>query len=236
MQLPLILLHGATGDTGQLAPLAAHLEGAGERHLFGFPGHGDMAMPEAPFSIPFFTEALLAFIRQHGWEQVNLFGYSMGGYVALYLAKHHPELVNKIITLATKFHWDEPTAAREVRMLDPDMIRLKVPAFAAVLEQRHRACDWREVLERTKAMMIAMGQDNPLKPVDYAGVHQQVLILLGDRDKMVGMEETLAVYKALPEALLGILPGVPHPVEQADTALLAHIIRRFLAQPENGQQ
>ena len=232
MQSPLILLHGATGAAEQLQPLAAKLADAGEVQLFDFPGHGHKTMPEAPFSISFFAEALLAYIREHSWEQVNLFGYSMGGYVALYLARHHPETVNRIITLATKFHWDEATAAKEVRMLDPDTILTKVPAFAAALEQRHRACDWKDVLQRTREMMLAMGQNNPLQPADYADICKETLVLLGDRDKMVGPEETLAVHKALPEAQLGILPDTPHPVEQADTELLAGIIQRFLMRPQ----
>jgi pimeloyl-ACP methyl ester carboxylesterase len=231
MQPPLIILHGALGDARQLEPLTTPLSGVGEIHIFGFPGHGEQPMPASAFSIPLFAESLLKFIQEKEWTQVNIFGYSMGGYVALYLAKQHPNLVHRIITLATKFHWDEPTAAGEVKMLDPDTMRAKVPAFAAVLEQRHKAGGWREVLKRTAEMMLAMGRDNPLKIADYAEIKQEVLLLLGDRDKMVGLDETLAVRNALPVAQLGILPGVPHPVEQVDTEVLSCIIRRFLNRP-----
>jgi len=87
------------------------------------------------------------------------------------------------------------------------------------------------VLKRTAEMMLAMGRDNPLKIADYAEIKQEVLLLLGDRDKMVGLDETLAVRNALPVAQLGILPGVPHPVEQVDTEVLSCIIRRFLNRP-----
>ncbi len=51
----------------------------------------------------------------------------MGGYVALYLAKHHLQLVHKIFTLATKFHWDETVAANENKRLQPEGIEEKVP-------------------------------------------------------------------------------------------------------------
>ena len=43
----------------------------------------------------------------------------MGGYVALHLALHHPERVQRIVTLGTKFRWDPVTAEREAARLDP---------------------------------------------------------------------------------------------------------------------
>ena len=44
--------------------------------------------------------------------------------------------------------------------------------------------------------------------------------MLGDRDKMVSLDETVAVYKSLPNAEMCVLPNTPHPLEQADTGLL----------------
>jgi pimeloyl-ACP methyl ester carboxylesterase len=88
--------------------------------------------------------------------------------------------------------------------------------------------DWKEVLVLTAEMMLEMGRNNPLKMEDYNSIQQPVLLLLGDRDKMVTMEETLSVYRLLPNAQLGVLPGTPHPIEQVDIALLAHLAARFL--------
>ena len=166
-------------------------------------------------------------LEANSLSKVSIFGYSMGGYVAMYLAKYHPDKVNKIITLATKFHWDELIAAKEVQMLDPDKIELKLPAFAATLRARH-ANDWKQVLHNTVEMMLAMGADNPLKPADYSSISHPTLLLLGDRDKMVTLEETIAVYKALSNAQMGLLPNTPHPIEQVDTELLSFMVGRFL--------
>ena len=77
-------------------------------------------------------------------------------------------------------------------------------------------------------MLTALGTDNTLKPDAYKYIAVESLLLLGDRDKMVSLEETLQVYKTLPAAQLGILPGTPHPIEQVDTELLAYFIRHFI--------
>ena len=114
------------------------------------------------------------------------------------------------------------------KMLDAGKIEEKLPAFAAALEKRHAPNDWKELLGKTIDMLNSMGQDNPLKPEDYTGINHPCMILLGDRDKMVTLDETLAVYKNLPNAQMAVLPGTAHPLEQVNADLLAFMIKRFL--------
>jgi alpha/beta superfamily hydrolase len=54
--------------------------------------------------------------------------------------------------------------------------------------------------------------------------------LLGDRDKMVPLEETVAVYKQLRNAQFGVIPGTPHAFEQVNVPLLAQLITTFINQ------
>jgi pimeloyl-ACP methyl ester carboxylesterase len=223
----LLLLHGAIGSAEQLIPLKDSLQGLYDLHLLNFPGHGGTPMLKE-FSIPFFAEYVKEYCASNQLKAVSIFGYSMGGYVALYLARKHPELVQHVITLATKFHWDETVAARERKMLQPEVIEQKVPRFAETLQRRHAPSDWKHVMERTSLMLSALGENNALQPADYATINTPTLVMLGDRDKMVSMEETLAVYKQLPQAQLAILPGTPHPIEQVSTEMLARMITRFL--------
>jgi len=225
---PLILLHGAIGAGDQLQPLAALLSAHYDVHVIGFSGHGAARPTDEPFSMQLFANDVRGYMLSSGIARASIFGYSMGGYVALFLARHSPELVDRIVTLATKWHWDEATAAKETQMLNAEKIEQKVPAFAEALHKRHAAHSWRNVLAKTAAMMLSLGADNPLKAEDHAAVTQPSLILLGDRDKMVSFEETLAVYKALPNAQLGLLPGTGHPVEQVDAEVLGFFIRRFV--------
>lgn len=226
--MPLILLHGAIGAGDQLEPLAALLSGHYDIHVIDFSGHGTAQVSEEAYSIRLFADDVRAYMLKNGLERASIFGYSMGGYVAMYLARHFPELVDKVVTLATKWHWDEATAAKETQMLNADKIEQKVPAFAETLHKRHAAHGWKNVLSKTAAMMTALGADNPLKPEDHAATTHASLILLGDRDKMVTLDETLTVYKSLPNAQLGILPGTGHPIEQVRPEMLQFFIRRFV--------
>lgn len=224
----ILLLHGAIGAADQLEPLAGLLGDDFRVHSFSFAGHGGSAMPEEPLSIRLFAEEVLSFLDARKVEAIDIFGYSMGGYVAMYLARHYPQRVKRVVTLATKFHWDEPTAVKEQKMLDAEKIAAKLPEFAAGLAARHAPNDWKQLLARTTAMLGDMGRDNPLKAEDYPVIQHQALVLLGDRDQMITLEETLEVYKALPNGSMGMLPRTKHPIEQVNLPALAFMIRSFL--------
>lgn len=226
----IILLHGALGSKDQLLPLAQSLDGQFQVHAFNFSGHGGRPFPANAFSIPYFSSEIESYMNEMGIDKAHIFGYSMGGYAALYLAKHHPGKVDKLITLATKFHWDESVAAKEVKMLNAATIKEKVPAFADQLQQRHAPNDWEALLDKTKELLTGLGKQNALQPEDYASITTQSLLLLGDRDKMVTLDETVAVYKQLPNARLGVLPGTPHPLEQVNSGLLMQLILAFIKQ------
>lgn len=226
----LLLLHGAMGAKDQLLPLAESLADDFYIHRLNFSGHGGEPMPDKPWSIDLFAQQVLAYLDTYvpAGEPVHLFGYSMGGYVGMYMNRYHPGKLAKTVTLATKFHWDEPGAAKEVQLLNPDTILKKIPAFAEQLEKRHAPQDWKAVLEQTAALLLAMGKDNPLKPEDYQQITAPCLLLLGDRDKMVTLDETLNVYKKLPAGQLGVLPATGHALEQADTKQLSALIKKFI--------
>lgn len=224
----ILLLHGAIGAKDQLAGIEELLNGSFAVHNLNFGGHGGSALPEFPFSIRLFADEVIGYLNSQGIDRTSIFGYSMGGYVALYLAVKHPERIDKIITLATKFNWDEAIAAKEIGMLDAGKIAEKLPGFADTLKARHAPNNWELILERTAAMLVDMGKNNPLETADYAYINQPVLLMLGDRDKMVSLHETLEVYKTLPRAQLSVLPNTPHPIEMANTERLAYEIRSFL--------
>lgn len=223
----LILLHGAIGASDQLMPLANALQAHYEVHTLDFSGHGGN-MEVAPFSISLFARDVLQYINQNNLQKVSIFGYSMGGYVALYLALHHPQLISSVVTLGTKFHWDEPTANKEMQMLDAEKIEIKIPQFAVTLQRRHVSQNWKVVLQKTATMMLAMGAQNPLNKTDFEQIMLPCLLLLGDRDKMVTIEETRNVFQALPNAQFAILPATTHPIEQVDIDLISFYVKRFV--------
>lgn len=224
---PLLLLHGALGSAEQLEPLQTHLAQHFIVHALKFSGHGGKPFA-GDFSIALFADEVLTFLNQNEIEQANVFGYSMGGYVALHLAKQHPERVGKIFTLGTKFDWNPGTAEREVRMLNPTKIQEKVPAFADALAKRHQPNDWKVVITKTATMLQNLGNGAALNAEDFAKIQQPVTIGIGSQDNMVSLEESEATANLLPKGRLLLLSEFKHPIEQANFITLADAIELFI--------
>ena len=223
----LILLHGAIGSAAQLLPLAELLQDEFEVYAINFSGHGGKLI-EQPFSMDLFANDVLEFMNENQIESAHIFGYSMGGYVALTLAKSNPERVSSIITLGTKFDWNPVSSIRESKMLNPDAIEEKVPKFASRLKDLHTESKWKIVLHETAKMMIHLGNGHRLLDVELKDIKTRCTIGLGSEDTMVTKEETTNVAKTLPYSKFVELKDVQHPIDLIDPKIIANYIKEYI--------
>jgi pimeloyl-ACP methyl ester carboxylesterase len=221
---PVLLLHGALGSNSQLLPLKTRLEeSAFEVHSVNFSGHsGQPSLSE--FGIQRFGKDVLEFLDDRRIPKVDIFGYSMGGYVAVWLAAIAPERVNKIATLGTKFDWSVESATNEVKKLNPEKILDKVPAFARILESRHAPNDWKVLMGRTAEMMLGLGETPLLTDDIFSKINQKILILLGDQDDMADRTFSERVATLLPQGQFRLMLDTPHPIEKVDHESLVSLL------------
>ncbi|MBE2217323.1 MAG: alpha/beta fold hydrolase [Ignavibacteria bacterium] len=224
---PILLLHGALGSKSQFAEISEILSQKYEVFTFDFTGHGANPLPETQFTIETFAQDISVFMRANGLDGTDIFGYSMGGYAALYASAAGLINAGRIFTLATKFEWNVEIAAREAKMLDAGKIKQKVPAFAEELAARHGSSKWESLLGMTREMVKRLGDKNPLNNEMLAKVNNEVLVSIGDRDKMVSLEETIAAYRAIENGSLLVLPKTEHPIERVDIQRLTHEMKTF---------
>ncbi|WP_449401008.1 alpha/beta fold hydrolase [Chryseobacterium wanjuense] len=221
----LILLHGALGHSEIFDPLKTELAKYFMIHTPLFSGHGDVEIPENGITIEKYTQELKEFIEKENLQNVHIFGHSMGGYVALCYAEQYPSTVHSIMTLGTKFDWTEEQALKESKMLNPDIIAEKVPKYAELLESQHGS-KWRQLLPAIAEMMISLGKNPPLKD-NLSTINIPVQIMVGDKDNMVTLEESINVYRSLPNAKLAVLPDTKHPMDKVRPNLLLNVMKDF---------
>ena len=232
MSLPedLVLLHGALGAKVQLEPLAEVLSSDFRVHLLDFEGHASASPRDRLMRVEYMAANVLELMDAKRVDRAGFFGYSMGGYVALYLALAHPPRVDRVATMGTKFRWNVETAEREAARLDPRTIRAKVPRFAEALAVRHgRAGGWESVLARTAEFLRDLGENPPLTDVTLGRITTPVRILVGDRDNTVSVDESAAVAGTLRNGGVAVLADTPHPIEQVDVNELARVLRAFFS-------
>lgn len=208
----LIILHGALGAKAQFEPLVSHLAEHFTVYMLEFDGHGTKSGEEADFSIEGFTQNLKDFMRHNNLQKPLVFGYSMGGYVALKLESQDPNSFERMVTLGTKFGWNPESAEKEARMLNAEKIEEKVPAFATYLKALHGENEWKTVLQRTAKMMLELGNKPALSPDDFRRIQIPVQLLRGSKDAMVTQEETTEVRNLLGNGSYLEIAEWQHPV------------------------
>lgn len=224
----LVLLHGALGAADQMAPLRARLDLDAPIVVPDLPGHGARAdAADGAWTMDAFADDVRARIAEAGCARAVVFGYSMGGYVALHLAAIAPDVVRAVGTLGTKLAWTPEVAAREVRQLDPAAIRAKVPRFADLLAGRHGDERWETVLAGTAALLRALGERPRVTPASLATISCPVRLAVGDRDATVTLDETRGAIAALAHGELEVLPGTGHPFERAPLDRIALSVREL---------
>ena len=217
----LVILHGALGSAHQFEALARDVEAD---EVIEFYGHGSQPDVDQPWTMDLFVDQL-----EEALDGPSvIYGYSMGGYVAIELSKRRPDLVTRVLTTGTKLKWSPEESAKEVKMLNPDVIEQKVPHFAADLARRHGSDHWKTVLKKTADLMVDLGANPRLTTDTMSQVSIPVMYMIGDRDEMVTMEETIDFYRATPDAQLAVLHNTRHPIEKVRTDMLAWYVGDFL--------
>lgn len=225
----ILLLHGGLGARDQVGPLAGALESALDPASLDLPGHGNADLAGGGFDIETMRARVVHELESWHLGRVAVFGYSMGGYVALEVARRRPDLVSTVITFGTKFDWTPEAAAKETRHLDAGKIKARVPYFAEQLERRHTALGWEAVLTHTAGLMASLGKAPILNPDKLREIHCPVRVMVGDKDATVSVEESLAASRAMERGELEVLPGVAHPFEKAPLDRIARSIVEVVA-------
>ncbi|MBS3915850.1 MAG: alpha/beta hydrolase [Bacteroidetes bacterium] len=235
MKTQILLLHGALGSATEFQDISNSLSDDFDVKCLNFPGHQGEAFVDGTWTVEVMCNFLNNFIHQnfHRDSGLIVFGHSMGGYLALCSLLQENPTIDAAITLGTKMHWDPDIAAREISMLDPMKMQSKVPAFVENLKQVHGADHWQKLVFQIGGFLHELGQTSPISAENVRGISKPCRIMLGDRDRMVSMDETLDIFKAIPNATLSILPNTPHPLIQAETARICFEIREVASQLAN---
>ncbi len=96
---PILLLHGFTGDVSIWRDVRLALDRSFQVIAIDILGHGQSDKPSdvAPYHMETVASDIIQLLDSLSVYQTHLFGYSMGGRLALYLAIHYPELFRSLI-------------------------------------------------------------------------------------------------------------------------------------------
>jgi len=194
---------------------------AAKRRVVTFDNRGIGASAgSTPDSVAAMARDAVAFIRALGFEQVDLLGFSLGGFIAQVIAQEEPQLVRKIVLAGTG-----PAGGVGIDKVTPVTIRAMIKGALTFKDPRHylfftqtpngqRAARQflKRLKERTdnrdKAISIrafriqlkAIHAWGRQEPSDLTGVRQPVLVANGEADVMVPSSNSVDLARRLPNA------------------------------------
>jgi pimeloyl-ACP methyl ester carboxylesterase len=237
---PLLLLHGGLFNIdlqfGELLPSLA-----ADRQVIAadFQGHGrtnDIDRPLTCADLASDVDGLLQHLRV---AQADVFGFSVGGGVALHLAIRQPELVRKLIASSVSFHpdGDRSENSEAVGAMTVEMIA------GTPMEQEYRAKSPHP--DRLQDLLDKLGKFDQgftgWSDADIQGIAAPTLITVGDCDAVClnHMVRFLQLrggdvngdFVGVPSSQLAVFPGTTHFYGLARTALVLDTVLTFLDAP-----
>jgi pimeloyl-ACP methyl ester carboxylesterase len=101
---PIVLLHGASGRWQNLFPLLEPLAASWHVYAPDLRGHGGSFHQPGGYRLDDFVADIVAFLDGVVGEAVVLFGYSLGGYIALSIAAQSPSRVRTLVIADTPLY------------------------------------------------------------------------------------------------------------------------------------
>jgi pimeloyl-ACP methyl ester carboxylesterase len=217
----LVLLHPGGADARAWAPNLEAL--AGRFHVFTPErrGHGRTPDVEGEITYELMAEDTIAFLRAVVGGPAHVVGCSAGATLALLVALRCPELARRVVVVSGVFHRDGwiPEA------IDPDASPPEILA-RGYAELSPDGPDHFPVVSRKLARMN--WEEPTLATGDLSAVTSRTLVMLGDDDE-VTLEHAIAMYRALPDAELAVIPGTSHGLLYEKPAVCNALIVDFLA-------
>jgi pimeloyl-ACP methyl ester carboxylesterase len=228
--VPVVLLHHLTAVLEDWDPRV--VDGlASKHHVIAFDNRGvGGSGGSTPKTVEEMAQDAVAFIGALGFSKVDLFGFSLGGFVSQVIAQQQPGLVRKIILAGTG-----PAGGEGIANVGPVLQDAFGKAGASNKHPKHflffrqtsngqaAADDFlRRLKERTKdldapvrdetvqaqlAAIQAWGKGDATK---LGTVQHPVLVVNGDDDVMVPSFNSFELARRLPNAQLSIFPDAGH--------------------------
>jgi pimeloyl-ACP methyl ester carboxylesterase len=234
---PVVLVHAGLLSSGSWAGVVPLLAESFRVITFDNRGHGRSTNPTGALSYEQIADDTAALIEVLGLERPFVGGWSDGGEAALQFGLRHPGRARALIAGGTSLEMGSDAARAEIRAFfhvnDDGAVNLDAVAAAfeqtmlPMLRQSHPYGEqhWQSIVQQSATMWLTYAG---LTREEVALINEPVLVVVGDRDEHVPVEEAVRLYRWLPQAELAILPGASHLRPIFDPETFARSVMDFL--------
>ncbi len=220
---PVLLLHGGLLNTEWWANLAPVLVAAGYRVVaMDSRGHGRSAWGDKPITVvPQMADDALGLLDHLGIPKADVVGWSDGAVIALDLAIHHPERLDRVVAYGANF---TPDGLHDLVPTD------ELPPFERLIADYRRLAPEPERFEELAGVLDAQYKVAPnYSEAQLGSIGVPVLVLDGAEEEFIKPEHTRRLAELIPGATLVFIPGAGHFAPFAKPAVFNQIVLDYLA-------
>lgn len=175
-------------------------------------GHGKSPMRGEKLTIHDMARDVLELLDDIGIEHAHVAGSSMGGATALQLTLFEPARVNRLVLFRVGYTRDARLHEATLDLADPD--RWKYFGLDGWMSQIHEPQGgpeaWKTVIQRVAETFDPETTDYVHELDELASITSPTLLIAGDRDPVVPMQQLLDMYETIPDSALWIMPDATH--------------------------
>jgi pimeloyl-ACP methyl ester carboxylesterase len=203
---PLVVLHGAYMTIDDMGEVLAGLAETRQVIAVELQGHGRTADVDRPLSYEQMADDVADLLRHLGIENADVFGYSMGGGVALQVAIRHPEVVRKLVVASASYTSDgmRPELLEMIPTITPEVFA-GTPIEEAYLRTAPNPDDFPTLVTKLKRLDM---EPFAWPPEDIQGIAAPTLLIIGDSDA-IRLEHAVELFRLLGGGVMGDLTGLP---------------------------
>lgn len=176
------------------------------------PGHGRSPMRGEQLHIRDIGAAILEMLDELGIDQAHIVGSSLGGATALWLALNHGHRVARLVLYRVSYSKSAIQYEETRAIASPE--RWERLGLGRWLSRLHMAQGgpnaWKAVIPRVAQAMDPATTDHQHELSRLASIQNTTLIVVGDRDPLVPLEQAMEMYRTIPRSGLWIMPGATH--------------------------
>lgn len=215
----MILLHGYPLDHSIWSPIVPFLTREARLIMPDLRGHGQSPSPDGIYTMPEMANDVLNLLDQLGEEKAILVGHSMGGYVVLNFQHQYPNRMSGLALVASRAGSDSAERKQERINTANQVLKSGVGLVADSMLTRLSSKTslyprLTDIMLRTSAKGIAGTLRGIAEREDATSWLQQVkipsLVLAGEMDMIVPLDESRNMSEAMPDCELVIAKGCGH--------------------------
>jgi 3-oxoadipate enol-lactonase len=235
---PLLLLAGQTGSHRWWTRVRPDFDAFRRVVTLDQRGTGDSDAPPGPYSTRGFAEDAIAVLDDLGIAQADVYGTSMGGRVAQWIAVDHPERVRRLVLGCTSPggpHAVERGAAVRRALADPDAAAARRALLDLMYTPEWRAAHPEPYWTLGDPGMARHARREHLRASNghdawdaLPRITAPTLVLHGDHDELNPTANAPLLAERIPGARLLLLPGARHAYFEESRAAAGAAVREFL--------